>query len=52
VRWQNFTSEEDTWENFGMFAYDAPEMVEDYLVGMLKVVDGELLPNEEQKPIL
>ncbi len=32
MRWQGYEECDDTWEEFEVFAYDAPMIVSDYLV--------------------
>lgn len=36
VRWKGYSSDDDTWESFDMFAYDAPSIAQDYLIKLLK----------------
>jgi hypothetical protein len=32
VRWQGYHEADDTWEDFELFAFDAPDIVSEYLV--------------------
>jgi hypothetical protein len=47
VRWKSYGPAENTWEEFEMFAFDAPDVVQDYLIKVLgshKIKDSPLPP--------
>ena len=35
VRWKGYGDDARTWESFELFAYDAPSVVQEYLVSVL-----------------
>ena len=39
VRWKDYGHEDDTWEQFEMFAYDAPNLAQEYLVKLFGQYD-------------
>lgn len=41
VKWKNYGAADRTWENFEMFAYDAPDTVQEYLVKILSNKEEE-----------
>ena len=41
VRWKGYGQKASTWEPFDYFAYDAPDIVQKYVIGLLAKGKGE-----------
>ena len=41
VRWKGYGDVDRTWESFEMFAYDAPDTAEEYLIKAFKMQGGQ-----------
>ncbi len=50
VRWKGYGADADTWESFDMFAFDAPNIVQKYLIsGVFKKYGLPKSSNQEEE---